>query len=75
MPHVEGHIEEPQVQGDPQGVDYNSVFEGYHSSGYNFKQARRMLRTTYGDEGRTQYDALQNFYDNKKKSQDSQDQS
>ena len=67
MPHVEGHIEEPQVQGDPQGVDYNAIFEGYYSEGYNEKQAKRMLRATYGAEGKTQFDSLGDFY--KKKSQ------
>ena len=68
MPHVEGHIEEPQVQGDPQGVDYNAIFEGYYSEGYNEKQAKRMLRATYGAEGKTQFDSLGDFYKKKKSS-------
>lgn len=64
MPHGEPHIEEPQV------VDYSKVFNTYYSDGLDMKTARRMLRAEYGKDGRTQFEALSEFY--KKKSQENQ---
>ena len=73
MPHTPEHIEEPQVQGDPQVVDFNKVFEDLYSEGLDFKVARRRLRRY--EDGKSQFGALEEFYNNKKKSQDTQDQS
>ena len=59
MPHGEPHIEEPQV------VDYSKVFNTYYSDGLDMKTARRMLRAEYGKDGRTQFEALSEFYKKK----------
>ena len=73
MPHTPEHIEEPQVQGDPQVVDFNKVFEDFYNEGLDFKVARRRLRRY--EDGKSQFGALEEFYNNKKKSQDTQGQS
>ena len=66
MPHTPEHIEEPQVQGDPQVVDFNQVFEDFYNEGLDFKVARRRLRRY--EDGKSQFGALEEFYNNKKKS-------
>ena len=73
MPHTPEHIEEPQVQGGPEVVDFNKVFEDLYNEGLDFKVARRRLRRY--EDGKSQFGALEEFYNNKKKSQDTQDQS
>ena len=69
MPHTEGNIEEPQVQGDPQGVDYQALYQKYYDKGFDVDKATRKIRILYGA-GEAQVTALTDFYASKKKSQD-----
>ena len=69
MPHTEGYIEEPQVQGDPQGVDYQALYQKYYDKGFDVDKATRKLRILYGA-GEPEITALTDFYASKKKSQD-----
>lgn len=69
MPHIEGHIEEPQVQGDPQGLDYQAIYQKYYDKGFDIEKATRKMRVLYGAK-QPELDALNAFYESKKKSQD-----
>ena len=66
MPHTEGNIEEPQVQGDPQGVDYQALYQKYYDKGFDVDKATRKIRILYGA-GEAQVTALTDFYASKKK--------
>ena len=68
MPHTEGHIE-PQVQGDPQGLDYQAIYQKYYDKGLDIEKATRKMRVLYGAK-QPELDALNAFYESKKKSQD-----
>ena len=69
MPHIEEHIEEPQVQGDPQGLDYQAIYQKYYDKGFDIEKATRKMRVLYGAK-QPELDALNTFYESKKKSQD-----
>jgi len=69
MPHIEGHIEEPLVQGDPQGLDYQAIYQKYYDKGYDIDKATQNMRILYGAK-QPEIDALNAFYESKKKSQD-----
>ena len=69
MPHIEEHIEEPQVQGDPQGLDYQAIYQKYYDKGFDIEKATRKMRVLYGAK-QPEIDALKIFYEGKKKSQD-----
>ena len=69
MPHIEEHIEEPQVQGDPQGLDYQAIYQKYYDKGLDIEKATRKMRVLYGAK-QPELDALKAFYESKKKSQD-----
>ena len=69
MPHIEEHIEEPQVQGDPQGLDYQAIYQKYYDKGFDIEKATRKMRVLYGAK-QPELDALNAFYESKKKSQD-----
>ena len=69
MPHIEEHIEEPQVQGDPQGLDYQAIYQKYYDKGLDIEKATRKMRVLYGAK-QPELDALNAFYESKKKSQD-----
>ena len=65
MPHIEGHIEEPQVQ----GLDYQAIYQKYYDKGFDIEKATRKMRVLYGAK-QPELDALNAFYESKKKSQD-----
>ena len=68
MLHTEGHIE-PQVQGDPQGLDYQAIYQKYYDKGLDIEKATRKMRVLYGAK-QPELDALKAFYESKKKSPD-----
>ena len=68
MPHTEGHIE-PQVQGDPQGLDYQAIYQKYYDKGLDIEKATRKMRVLYGAK-QPELDGVNAFYDSKKKSPD-----
>ena len=65
MPHIEGHIEEPQVQ----GLDYQAIYQKYYDKGFDIEKATRKMRVLYGAQ-QPEIDGLTAFYDGKKKSPD-----
>mgnify|MGYP003638143784 CR=1 FL=1 len=64
MPHTEGHIE-PQVQ----GLDYQAIYQKYYDKGLDIEKATQKMRVLYGAK-QPELDALNAFYESKKKSQD-----
>lgn len=65
MPHIEGHIEEPQVQ----GLDYQAIYQKYYDKEYDIDKAIQNMRILYGAQ-QPEIDGLTAFYDSKKKSPD-----
>ena len=63
MSHEPGHIEEPQV------TDYKALYEKYYNAGMTFDDASNKLLDYYGA-GTLEIEALNTFYESKKKSQD-----
>ena len=62
MPHIEGHIEEPQVQ----GLDYQAIYQKYYDKGFDIEKATQKMRVLYGAK-QPELDALNAFYESKKK--------